>query len=99
MPHPQGVLPAGNQYLVTPAEAARSHAARHHGLGPHLCALPDELLLRILGGKVGTLFFSRPKLWSLSCRRRRRRRLKATALSTAAAATRALRPAFAASLV
>ena len=50
MPHPQGVLPVGNQYLVPPEEAARSSDARLRGLGPHLSRLSDELLLRVLGG-------------------------------------------------
>jgi len=48
-PHPQRVMPLGNQYLVPAEEAARSRRARAHGLGA-MAVLSDQLLLRVLGG-------------------------------------------------
>ena len=47
--HPQGVLPEGNRFLVSPAVAAAASRARLEGLGA-LAVLPDDLLLRLLGG-------------------------------------------------
>lgn len=49
-PHPHGVLPLGNQYLLPPDEAARAVRARTLGLGPYFSTLPDALLLRVLAG-------------------------------------------------
>ena len=48
-PHPLGVLPEGNRYLVSPEAAAASARARLEGLGA-FAALPDATLMRLLGG-------------------------------------------------
>jgi hypothetical protein len=48
-PHPLGVLPEGNRYLVSPEAAAASARARLEGLGA-FAALPDALLMRLLSG-------------------------------------------------
>jgi hypothetical protein len=48
-PHPLGVLPEGNRYLVSSSDASRSDDARRRGLGA-LATLPDALVLRCLGG-------------------------------------------------
>ena len=48
-PHPQGVLPEGNQYLLSPEDAAAAARSRAEGLGA-LARLPDDLILRVLSG-------------------------------------------------
>ena len=48
-PHPLGVLPEGNRYLVSPEAAAASARARLEGLGA-FAALPDATLMRLLSG-------------------------------------------------
>ena len=48
-PHPQGVLPEGNQYLISPEDAAAAARSRAEGLGA-LARLPDDLILRVLSG-------------------------------------------------
>tara|TARA_B110000977_G_scaffold137463_1_gene174609 strand:+ start:941 stop:2242 length:1302 start_codon:yes stop_codon:yes gene_type:complete len=48
-PHPLGVLPEGNQYLVPADVVAKSAKARHDGLG-NFAALSDVLVMRVLTG-------------------------------------------------
>ena len=48
-PHLQGVLPEGNQYLLSPEDAAAAARSRAEGLGA-LARLPDDLILRVLSG-------------------------------------------------
>jgi hypothetical protein len=48
-PHPEGVLPVGNAYLLPPEEAAASARAKRDGLGS-FAALDDALIIRLLSG-------------------------------------------------
>ena len=48
-PHPEGVLPVGNAYLLPPEEAAASARAKRDGLGS-FASLDDALILRVLAG-------------------------------------------------
>lgn len=48
-PHPEGVLPVGNAYLLPPEEAAASARAKRDGLGA-FASLDDALILRVLAG-------------------------------------------------
>lgn len=83
-PHPYGVQPEGNLWLLEPGAAAAAAAARAAGLGELFASLDDPTILRIVGhaGEPATLsalgatsrtlaaFSSSEELWQSACLRR-----------------------------